>query len=72
MEEPPAQGIPHQLAQLPQLPAPARGACPPGAVLSRVTSLSERISRPFSTLLKTDTQIHIALPHTSHVLFQVH
>lgn len=53
-EEPPAQGVPRQLAQLPQLRAPALGACAPGAPLSRVTSLSERISSPISTQLKKD------------------
>lgn len=49
MEEPPAWGVPRPLAQLPQLCAHAFGACPPGAPLSRVTSLSERITSLIST-----------------------
>lgn len=54
MEEPLAQGIPRRAGTAPQLPAPAPRACPPGAPLSRVTSLSEGISSPISSQLKRD------------------
>lgn len=68
MEEPLGQGTPG----LTQPHVPACGACPPGAPLSRMTSLSERISSPMSTQLKQDIEMHIALLWMSRAWLQVH
>lgn len=48
-----ATGSGHPPAAVTAPPAPR--ACPPGALRSRVTSLSERISSRISTQLKKDT-----------------